>query len=263
MKAYFYLVKIRMQLSLVYRFEFITSIFVQIIVLFANSFLWRVLYINKTTVVGVNINQMLTYSIMSVLISCIFYYEVENELRSRIRHGDIAIDFLKPVNIFAMYFCNDIGNALNAIIQRVLPLLLIAALFIQFPLPASPIHLLLFVISTAFSFLILWFLGAIFGMINFWVINLGPLGNIKHIIIRLLSGSIIPVWFFPAWIQKLFSFFPFIYTYQQPLGIYVGKFTMEETLSGMGIQLAWVLILYGSYSIMKNRALKNVLIQGG
>lgn len=263
MRAYFYLVKIRMQLSLTYRFEFITSIFVRIVILIANSFLWRVLYTNKTAVVGVNMNQMLTYSIMSVLISCLFHYNVENDLRSRIRRGDIAVDILKPINVFAMYFFNDVGNALNAVIQSILPLLLVAAMFIQLPLPASAIHFWLFIVSTAFSFLIMWLMGVIFGMINFWVINLGPLGSIKEMIIHLLSGRIIPVWFFPVWIQRVFSFLPFIYTYQQPLGIYVGKFSMSEALFGMGIQLMWVLILYGGYRIMKNRALQNVLIQGG
>ena len=49
----------------------------------------------------------------------------------------------------------------------------------------------------------------------------------KHLI-RLLSGSIIPIWFFPDWLADILNLLPFVYIYQLPLDIYIGSATNDE-----------------------------------
>ena len=99
--------------------------------------------------------------------------------------------------------------------------------------------------------------------ISFWLISMGPLSSLKICIIRMLSGSIIPLWFFPEWLRNILAFLPFQYIYQLPLSIYIGKLTEQETIFQIGVQLVWLLILYGLYRLMQKKVLTNVMVQGG
>jgi ABC-2 type transport system permease protein len=93
------------------------------------------------------------------------------------------------------------------------------------------------------SYMILWLISAIVGLTSFWVVELGPLGHIKNALVGTISGSFIPVWFFPDAIRKFLEFLPFMYIYQLPIGIYIGKTDMTESIKGMAVQLLWVCIL--------------------
>lgn len=261
--AYLYFIKVRIMLSLAYRFETFSSVIVQFIILTVNAFFWRAVYANYDTVQGTDLNQMLIYSVMSVLLGCFFCRTVEGKLRSKIRDGSVASDYVKPINLFGMLFSEDVGEIAVNIAQRIIPLLIFSFIFITPPLPASVLHFLLFLISACVSFFILWFIAALFGLLNFWLIDIGPIGGAKDIIIGFLSGSIIPIWFFPAPIQKILAFTPFIYMYQTPIGIYIGRTSPEEAVKVIAIQFMWCAIFYVLFSIVKSRALKNIMVQGG
>jgi ABC-2 type transport system permease protein len=89
------------------------------------------------------------------------------------------------------------------------------------------------------------------------------MGVVKDTIVSILSGSLIPIWFFPEGVQKVLAYLPFQYTYQTPLGLYIGKITVSEGLLQILIQFVWIVILGGLTIIAWRRARRNVLIQGG
>jgi ABC-2 type transport system permease protein len=97
----------------------------------------------------------------------------------------------------------------------------------------------------------------------FVVISMGPMLAVKGYIISLLSGSIIPIWFFPERLQKILSFLPFQYIYQLPLGIYIGKYDGNTLLFQMGVQVVWIIILSGVFVMLHNITSKKVMVQGG
>ena len=68
----------------------------------------------------------------------------------------------------------------------------------------------LFIISVVESFLINWLIAALFGMIAFTAINIDALIQVKKHLLRLLSGSIIPVWFFPEKVANVLEALPFV-----------------------------------------------------
>jgi ABC-2 type transport system permease protein len=113
------------------------------------------------------------------------------------------------------------------------------------------------------SYAILWLLSAIVGLVAFWAMELGNMGMVKDSIVRILSGSIIPLWFFPSSIQTISKFLPFQYTYQTPLAIYIGEIRTVDALKAMGIQFVWIAALYVLLYVVWNKAKKKTLIQGG
>lgn len=263
MKPYLYMIKIKLLLALSYRFEVLITFFSQIVILFASSFFWKAAYNGINTVAMVNENQMLIYSVLSIILGNIFSMSIENSIRQKVRSGNVAIDFIKPVNIFYMYLSEDIGNTITAILQRSIPILIFSSLFIVTPIPASAAHFFIFLISVCLSYIIMWIISAIFGLFYFWAIDLGPLSEIKRYIILILSGSFIPIWFFPETVQRILAYLPFIYIYQFPLSVFIGRTSVTEALKVLCIQLLWIFILGLLFSKMKKSVENNILVQGG
>ena len=260
---YLYYIKIKVLESLTYKYEFFLTIIKQFFFIFVTSLFWKALYANVTEPMEVSVEDMLIYSVISVFLQNFFARSVEGELRGRIRSGNISLDYLKPINMFGMMFANDVGNIIVNIIQRFLPVLIFSMIFIVVPLPISVSAFILFVISTLMSFFILWNISAIFGLLYFWLTDTGDIGGVKEHIINLLSGALIPIWFFPKTLQSILNFLPFIYTYQLPISIFIGKLSTKEALVAMGIQLIWCVVFFGVFMGVSKRALKNIMIQGG
>ncbi|MDD4297855.1 MAG: ABC-2 family transporter protein [Ruminiclostridium sp.] len=264
MSAYIYIIKMNLLTSLSYSFDVFSSFITSFIIMVAGVFVWKAAYVGiPSSVEGVNESQMVTYIIISFFLSSIFVCNVDNSINYKIRKGDIVSDFIRPLNPFFCWLMEDIGEAFNATILRFVPLLLVSAPIFRFSLPGSIEAAMLFVPSCILSYSILWLISAITGLLAFWIIELGNMRIVKNIIITILSGSMVPLWFFPKNIQDLSRFLPFQYTYQTPLGIYIGKITIRDAIPSILLQMAWVIILSGLTFIMWKRAKRKLLVQGG
>ena len=100
-------------------------------------------------------------------------------------------------------------------------------------------------------------------MIAFSAVNIDALIQVKKHLLRLLSGSIIPVWFFPPAVARVLESLPFVYIYQLPLSIYIGRGDRAQQLAQMRIQLLWLVILGGVFFLVQNRVTRKVMVQGG
>lgn len=263
MGAYYYLAKMKILVSLAYRFEVFTTIGTNFILMLATTYLWKAAYRGIDTVAGVNEFQMVTYAMVSVLLASFYNTNVEYTLQQRIRQGEIAIDFFRPINLILCYLAEDIGQSLSSLISKLLPLAVIMVAFIQVPAPSGIIAGLLFLVSAVMSFLILWLLCAFIGVLCFWFVELGNVLEIKDGFILLLSGKLIPIWLFPENIQNVVKFLPFQYIYQTPLSIYIGKLPSTQTAFSMAIQFLWVVLLTLLLCLTWKRAKKCVFVQGG
>lgn len=246
-----------------YRFDVFASLLSNAILMLASVFLWKVAYQGMGTVSRVSQDQMISYAIMVVLLRSLFRCDVQDTLVRRLREGEIATDLIKPVNLLCYWLAEDIGTAVSSTARYLIPLLILSTLLFHPPLPATWQAFALFLPSCLLSFGILWLMAALMGMIAFWTLELGNLGMVKDVLVAILSGSIVPLWFFPRSIERVSRLLPFQYTYQTPLGIYVGRTPPGDALGSMAIQLVWVVALALLLSAIWSRARNKVLVQGG
>ena len=263
MKKYLFIIKTQIIKSLTYEFNVYGNIIMQAIIMITSAYFWRALYKEQSTVGGVDADSMLTYVIISSALSVLLITGVERRIGRSVEKGTVAADMIKPVSLFGMFFAEDIGSILALILQNMLPILLIGSVMIKVPVMADVRDLPLLVVSVLESFLINWLIAALFGMTAFTAVNINALIQVKKHLIRLLSGSIIPIWFFPGSMAKVLSALPFIYIYQLPLSIYIGRGTRAEHLMQMRIQFLWLLILSALFFFVHNRVTRKVMVQGG
>ncbi|MDO4977649.1 MAG: ABC-2 family transporter protein [Eubacteriales bacterium] len=259
----FYVFKTQILKSLAYKFDVYGNILMQTIIMIASAYFWKALFKNASSIQGVTVETMMTYTVISSLISVLLTCNVERRIMKSVEKGTVAIDLMRPVNIFHVYFAENLGSIVALIFQNLLPILLIGSLLIGIPAPASKESLLFFFPSLLLAFFINWFLAVIFGMWAFTAISMDPLIQVKKHLIRLLSGSIIPLWFFPAWLKTILKCLPFIYLYQIPLDLYIGKYDKASLFQGFMIQIIWVIGLYLCYRYLSSRVSKKVMVQGG
>ncbi|MBR2767986.1 MAG: ABC-2 family transporter protein [Solobacterium sp.] len=263
MKKYLYVIKTQIIKSMTYEFNVYGNIIMQTIIMITSAYFWRALYKGQGMVGDVDAESMLTYVVLSSVLSVLLITNVERRIEKSVEKGTVATDLMKPINLFGVYFAEDIGAVIALVFQNMLPILIIGSLMIRVPVMADVHDLPLFLISVIESFLINWLIAALFGMIAFTAVNIDALIQVKKHLLRLLSGSIIPVWFFPAGAARVLESLPFVYIYQLPLSIYIGRGTRAEYLRQMGIQSFWLVILAAAFLIAQKKATGKVMVQGG
>ena len=263
MKAYLFVTKIRIQSALAYRFNVISTILIQCLLMFAMACFWKAAYGGTGVVSGTGEQDMLTYTMISIIMGHLLTMGVEGRIEGSVRTGSVALDMLKPVNIYGIYLAEDLGDMAVAFFQIAVPLLIIGSVMFGFPAPASFVCFIIFLLSFSIGYFINWILAGLLGMCAFRVISMGPIRNVKGFIMKLLSGSVIPLWFFPDGFRVFLEFLPFVNIYQLPLGIYIGRYTFEEMFWRTALQMFWCMVLWLIFHAAQKKAAAAVLIQGG
>lgn len=261
--AYLYKLKLQIQVCLTYRFEVFADIVTHFILILANVFLWNCVYSDQQNISGVGREQMITYSVLSACLAVMYQCGIQGSLNKDVREGNVALLLMKPIHLLGAYLAEDIGRIVVKTVSVSLPVFLLGLIILPVQPPVSLRVLPLILISYCLGFLILWLLGALVSMFAFVTMELGSMGVVKDTIVAILSGSMIPLWFFPAGIEKMLMMTPFPYTYQLPLGLYIGRIGIREGLRQIGIQALWALLLGGLVALAWMKAKRKVLIQGG
>lgn len=263
MKAYLFVAKMRIQTMLAYRLDVWSVTVMQCLLMAAVGFFWQAVYGGAQAAHGVTGDMMITYTQISMLMNSLYYMGVEDRITDAVKSGSIATDMIKPVNLFTLYFAEDIGSIAFDLIFSTIPMFIVGVLIFGLPVPASAGHFWLFLASFIMGYAINWLFSATFSMIAFTALDLGPVFSIKYHFVNMLSGAIIPLWFFPEWLRSALYFLPFVYMYQEPLSMYIGKYTPAECLIKLGIQAAWLVGLAVIFTFAQSRATRRVLVQGG
>jgi ABC-2 type transport system permease protein len=121
----------------------------------------------------------------------------------------------------------------------------------------------LFLITAFIGFLIRYCIEMSFSFLSFFLVETGGIVDIFYFAMSLLSGSVIPLWFFPDWLEKLAIYMPFQGIYYIPTSIFIGKITGVEIAFSIATQIFWLLVCYGILRFVWHKASQKVVVQGG
>ena len=208
---------------------------------------------------------MLNYAVLANVISIVYGINATNSLIGKIRTGDICVDLVRPWNVIVSLFFEDVGANTSRFLINGTPVILISVVFFSVKINSLAAVLWL-VISVFLSSIILFLVKVCVSMICFWVVEAWSLTLLIDTVVLVLSGKFIPGWLMPRCIENIMNCLPFIWTYQKPIEIYLKtkfNFFSFECLSGMAMQVIWIVILTVMITLVWNRAIRKVTIQGG
>jgi ABC-2 type transport system permease protein len=185
------------------------------------------------------------------------------EVSERVRTGDVAIDFLRPLNPQFAYLAGDLGRSGINLLGRGLPALLLGALLFDMAWPPSGASwaagffslLLAVVVAFAGNFAI--------NLLSFWLVDIRGIRLLWMITGGLLCGLYVPVPWFPEWLQTVAQWSPFPSMLQHPIDIFAGRVAGPDIVPTLAAQVLWAaaMLVVGQVAMRAGR--RKLEVQGG
>ncbi len=264
MQAYLEFFKKAIQRSIAYRWSVFFSMLNAAVSMYFLFYFWRSLYGNLEKVAEISLPAMITYALMSrVIAGFIESWWVDSYIEGRLQTGDVIIDLIRPFNFCGRLFAEALGGSISRLTLNIIPSLAIAFLLFRIQLPPNLLTTGLFLFSVMLSYIVLFSIDFLTGMIGFWTLEVGNFKFLRWVVIKLLSGSFVPLWFFPGTIQVVLRNLPFAAIYHLPLSIYIGRTSGSELFPALTGQIVWAIVLVCASLLALGLGRRKVVIQGG
>ena len=251
------------QSRLVYRNQVWASAFGDLVSIFARIAIWTAAFAGASQVDGITLPEMVTYALLAGPLLYWSYAAVLYEVGDAVRTGDVAVFLLKPLHYPSYLLSAHLGIFAFELVTTVLPVALIVGFTVGLMPPASLFHGLMFFPYWAVSWLILFVLACLCGLLAFWLLTAFSLEWFLMAIMSLFSGAIIPLWFLPAPLATAFGYLPFAWISYYPSAVYLGKLDVTAAWVHLGIGLVWLALLAISVVALWAKARHRLIVQGG
>ncbi|MBB2674357.1 UNVERIFIED_ORG: ABC-2 type transport system permease protein [Rhizobium esperanzae] len=247
-----------------YRAEILSMVLGAIIEVFARISIWKAVYGGQHAVAGVTLPQMIAYAIIgATLLSNWDAALVVREIGAAIRTGQIGNTLIRPASFPVMLFAENLGPRLFNFAAVCTPVIIIFSLLYGLLPPASLAHGLLFIGYVAVSITLLLLISILFGLLSFWVFDAHSLEWFMRGFGALLSGGLVPLWFFPPVLAETAHVLPFAWITYYPMAVYLGQLDLVSSLTYLAVGLCWIAGLVGLIAALWSRACRRIVVQGG
>ena len=185
------------------------------------------------------------------------------EIALRIRTGDIVSDLYRPVDLQRYWLAHDFGRAVYQASWRSLPPFVVGALIFDVRLPHHAVTWLWFAVSMTLAVAVSFGVRFLVGLSAFWLLDDRGVNGMVLSVQLLLSGMILPIQFFPHWLEALSRALPFASYVQIPMEIFIEKHTGAGLIGAFALQAGWAIGLFAIGHLALTAATRKVVIQGG
>lgn len=269
MKKYWHVIGIGVQNNLTYRFNFLARTLFGFIPLTAILLLWRNIYAGKATgaeVASFTLTQMTTYYLIVTIVDALTAVNEDDwQIAADIKDGNISQFLLKPVDYLWFRFCLFLSGRMTYLTVALLPIAgVIFYLRDQFLIPSDFSTLAAFFVSVGMTALLQFFLSYTMAMLAFWLMEISTFVFILYAFEYIASGHMFPLDVLPDLVKGLLlNFTPFPYQLYLPVGIYLGKISGTQLITGMAIQAGWVVAAYLLARFAWYRGIRKYAAAGG
>src|SRR5579862_5158046 len=144
------------------------------------------------------------------------------DLALRVKDGQVAVDFLRPVDLQAATIATEAGMSLFALIPRGLPSVLLGAAVVGMQLPSSPVFYLLGAVSLVMGIVISAAGVYLVAVAGFWLVETRGLQILYMLASGFLGGLYVPLALFPGWLRAVAEATPFPSIMMYPIDVLSG-----------------------------------------
>jgi ABC-2 type transport system permease protein len=181
----------------------------------------------------------------------------------RVRTGDVATDLQRPLDFQAYWLAQDLGRAAYHALYRGVPPFVLGALVFDVHVPGEPHVWLAFGVSLVLAVCVSFAYRFLFNLASFWLLDYRGVGGLAMILSTFLSGQIMPLAFFPDWLETLAWALPFAAMVQAPIEVFLGHASGAKLVGLLALQAFWgaVLLLAGRAAFAAGT--RKLVLQGG
>ena len=264
MKVFRRFLKCYARLNAYYRFEFVMQFVRDALMMYCFYALWDALFRQGMGYAGATRIQVILYGVYGAAVSAFVTRDgCQTYIRDRIRQGTMDADLLKPVDLQAHMLMRDAAQKIARFAQFTLPTLVIFQLAMGLFYLPSPRDALLFAVSVLLAYGVLFSINYLFGMLCFYTLSVENISFCYTAVVSFFAGQLVPLWMFPDWAQAVVNVLPFRCIHDIPMSIFIGRFPAGQALRALGLQAAWLAILWACGALAWRRVRAHVVSQGG
>jgi ABC-2 type transport system permease protein len=226
-------------------------------------FIWRAVFRHAHTVVGLTLDEMVTYVAVGWIIRSFYFNEIDRDLGGQVQEGRLAMNLIRPVDFQTVMVADAAGQSAFRAVLFTLPISVVLVLIFRLKPPASAAAGAMFFLSAVLSFFLVAGLNFLVGLIAIRSKSILGILRAKYLVLELLSGLLIPTTLFPEPLRSILLASPFPHINYTPAALYLGKASGARALELLGLQAGWTLALLalGQWAWRKSR--RRITIQGG
>lgn len=254
--------------ALTYRTHILLWIFSSFLQIGMMMLVWVAVYAHATSPIlsGFSLADMLVYNVLITMTYSLTQMNPLWDVAEDYFDGKIAMSLIKPIHYKTQIFFQNLGGNLFQNVILTLPITVIFVfthLLSQSGLTFTPSGLLLYALSVGLGLLINFYANFIFATLVFKTEATFGLFQLNEVIVRIFSGALIPLTFFPGWFKTVAELMPYASVQYIPTMILMNRLEGDELLFRLAIQGAWLLGLVLLTRFIWNRSLAKLKVHGG
>lgn len=185
------------------------------------------------------------------------------EMAERIRSGDVAVDFLRPVDVHLASVTTEVGRATFALIPRGIPSVAIGALVVGMAVPDRPSAYVVGAVSLALGIVVSATTVYLVAATGFWLVETRGVAILYMVVSGFLAGLFVPIAMFPAWLHAVATATPFPSMMMYPVDVLSGRVEGLAALGLVGLQLLWLALTLAAGQVATRAGRRRLEVQGG
>lgn len=267
MRAYYSYFKLKFITGLQYRSAAWAGIATQFFFGFVYIMVYIAFYESGGKNIPMTLSETITYLWLNqALLALVNQFTKDKELFDLVRNGTISYELARPKNLYFMWYFKVLGEKLAGVTLRFFPLVLVTLLLPDpygLGLPVSLLNFMFFLISLTLGSLLITSLTVLYPIITLTTMSEKGIVSLMTNIANILSGLVVPIPFFPLFLQRISTLLPFQYVSDLPFRIYVGNISLSSCIPAIMIQFIWLILLIVIGYLLMKKNLKRVVVQGG
>jgi ABC-2 type transport system permease protein len=264
-RKYISLLRAGIMESLHFRMSALVLFFGNLVYIAIIFYLWKAIYASSPTDVvnGMTFTDTLIYVVLaSSLFSFMEMYFVWDIGRS-IQSGKIVLELIKPMGYRHYLFWSYSGSLVTNFFSVFLPTFIVIEIVTKGAVVPG-LNLVFFVLAVIMGVVINYNIDLFVGTLCLYTESIWGINIMKQVIVLLFTGATIPIAFFPEPLGTIAKCLPFQSIYNTPLSLLLNKEPdMVSVLTSLGIQLAWVIVMYLITQLFWRVSLKQITVNGG
>lgn len=256
------------QEAVVYRANFICFLIGEIMSAFIMYFVWKAVFLSSgsKTFMGFTMEDMVVYLFITFLTGYLTYSDGAFAVGEEIVDGSIAARMIRPCSFEMCFLFQELGNRLISVSMIFVPMVAGVEIYRYITcgeLRFNIVYFLLYIVSLLIAYMISFYFNVCYGFMAFFFKNLWGTTLIKETLVSFLSGAIVPLAFLPSGLAAVLNFLPFASLSYTPVMIYMGMYTYPQIAMRLGLQLFWMVVMFGVSKLIWRSAVKRLAVQGG
>ncbi|MGO9606141.1 MAG: ABC transporter permease [Candidatus Binataceae bacterium] len=215
--------------------------------------------------------QVITYTWLGQAFLVLLPWWGDPEVAEMVRTGNVSYDRLRPLDTYFFWYWRAMAWMVARVVPRAAMMFTLAAVILplaglgqwRLRMPASIEAAALFASAMVLTVLLS---SAILMLINILVVaTMSERGAnaLATQLVTILSGSLVPLPFFPDWMQRFLFLQPFAGLVDIPYRIYVGNLSGAIAFAGLSQMIAWIVTLVFIGHWLMGRVMSRLQVQGG